>query len=126
MALTNFAVNRRIAWVVLLAALGLQSCARKSDLSAQDREALIARTVGDWQDIYDARTIMHFKADGSLMMNSVAENRSCTYNFPDSKHIRLDCMYSQGTRYAQDWGFALVDDKMMISDGHETGAYRRK
>ena len=126
MTSTNFAINRRMGWVVLLAALCLQSCTKKSDLSAQEREALIARTVGDWQDIYNARAIMHFKADGSLMMNSVAENRSCTYTFPDSKHIRLDCMYSQGTRYAQDWGFALEDDKMKISDGHETGTYQRK
>lgn len=126
MASAIFAVGRRMIWAALLASLFLQGCTRRSDLSAQQQQALIASTVGDWQDIYDARSVMHFKADGSMMMNSVAENRACTYSFPDSKHIRLDCMYAQGTRYTQDYGFVLEDDKMKINDGHETGIYQKK
>jgi len=120
--------SRYLLFSVLLTSVFLQSCTQKSnaqpDLSW--KQALKDSTVGDWQEIHTLNEMLHFDADGSLLMSSPAEHRTCTYDFPDSNHIVLDCKYPQGTRYAQTWGFSVTDDTLMIRDEHAVGTYRRK
>jgi hypothetical protein len=124
--------SRHLLSFVLLTTVFLQSCAQKSSAQPEAgnagswKQALKDSTVGDWQEIHTLNEMLHFDADGSLIMSSPAEHRSCTYDFPDSNHIRLDCMYPQGTRYAQTWGFSVTDDKLTIRDEHSVGTYRRK
>lgn len=80
--------------------------------------------VGEWEDADHEN--MTFAADGTLIMSSAREHHNCTYDFPDSKHIRLDCAYP-GTPHRPDtWGVSLTSDQLQISDEHETGTYRRK
>lgn len=85
-----------------------------------------AAVVGDWEDVHDAHSTLHFKADGSLVMDSPSEHHSCTYDFPDKKHIRLDCASApQVPHVPTTYGFALDNDKLMISDSLSTGTYAR-
>ena len=81
--------------------------------------------IGDWEEVRGTRETMHFSADGSLIMNSPSEHHSCTYEFPDPKHIRLDCVAAQIPHKPETYGFALADDKLMISDSQSTGTYKR-
>ncbi len=128
----NSETSRHLLFFVLLATLLLQSCTQKSNAQPEGgnagswKQALKDSTVGDWQEIDTLNEMLHFDADGSLIMSNPAEHRSCTYDFPDSNHIRLDCMYPQGTRYVQTWGFSVTDDKLMIRDEHSVGTCQRK
>ncbi|HXY13853.1 MAG TPA: hypothetical protein VEI26_05070 [Terriglobales bacterium] len=86
-----------------------------------------ATVVGDWEEAHGTHETLHFKADGSLAMDSPSEHRSCTYDFPDTKHIRLDCasFAPQVPHVPTTYGFALDNDKLMISDSFSTGTYTR-
>jgi hypothetical protein len=85
-----------------------------------------ATVVGDWEEARGTRERLHFEADGHLQMDSPSEHHSCTYDFPDSKHIRLDCLPAEIRHTPTTYGFALGDGTIMISDSLSTGTYKRK
>ena len=81
--------------------------------------------VGDWEEARGTRETLHFQPDGTLKMISPSEHHSCKYDFPDRKHIRPDCLPPETPHKPNTYGFALTDDKLMISDSMETGTYKR-
>ena len=83
--------------------------------------------VGIWEEVDGTQETLQFNADGTLIMNSPSEHRSCDFSFPDSGHIRLDCTrYKGGPRASQTWKFAMTSDKVMIGDELVTGTYKRR
>ncbi len=115
----------------LLAVLSFSACERKSGTAARNdesdwRQSFKTGVVGDWEEIHGSQETMHFNEDGTLIMNAPLEHHSCTYDFPDSTHIRLDCAVPQLPHAPKTYGFALADDKLMISDARETGTYRKR
>ena len=59
------------------------------------RQTYKAGVIGDRGEVHGTRETLHFNADGSLNMDNPSEHHTCTYEFPDSKHIRLDCVAPQ-------------------------------
>ena len=82
--------------------------------------------VGNWEEAHGTNESLQFNADGTMAMKSPSESRSCNYDFPDSEHIRLDCLVQGGQRFPQVWKVSVTPDKLLISDEHEVGTYRRK
>src|SRR5271157_1179213 len=90
-------------------------------------EQLKKDVVGTCEEVNGTQETLQFNADGTLIMNSPSEHRACDYSFPDSGHIRLDCVrYEGGPRASQTWKFAMTSDKVMIGDELATGTYKRK
>jgi len=108
--------------LLLLIACIFPACNRSN---AEWRNTYKTAVVGDWEEARGTREVMHFTADGKLVMDSPSEHHSCSYEFPDRKHILLDCLPPETPHKPNTYGFALVDDKMMISDSGETGTYKR-
>jgi hypothetical protein len=81
--------------------------------------------VGTWVDVTDANATLQFNPDGVLVMTSTREKHFCNYDFPDAKHVRLDCAPAGTPRQPRLWTFDLSDDEISIGDGHETGRYHR-
>lgn len=103
-----------------------QAC--RSGPSDQERfsQQVRANLAGTWEESKGTQETLEFKADGTLLMKSPAENRSCEYSFPDSGHIRLDCTRGAGgPRFSQTFKFSMTSDRVMISDANDTGTYKR-
>jgi len=81
--------------------------------------------VGDWE-IEPTREVLHFSADGTLVMDSPREHHNCKYDFPDYQHIRLDCLVPGTSSRPTTWRVSLSGDTLKISDNVETGTYKRK
>lgn len=109
----------------LLAALSMQSCTR-STADAAWQATMRSAVVGDWDEIRGTQEKLHFSSDGRLIMNSRSEHHSCTYDFPDAKHIRLDCLPAQVPHKPDVYGFSLANGRLMISDDLETGTYEKE
>jgi hypothetical protein len=113
----------RILGPFLLLSVIVLSLACRSGSSDQRIKQKIA---GLWEEVKGTKETLQFNADGTLLMKSRAENRSCEYSFPDSGHIRLDCtMVAGGPRTSQTFKFSMTSDRVMISDEVETGTYKR-
>lgn len=117
------------AWVfrclLVATAVSFTACNRQS-ADANFQETMKTAIAGDWEEAHGSQEKMHFGSDGSLTMNSRAEHHSCTYDFPDAKHIRLDCVPGEVPQKGKTYGFALEGDKLMISEDDSTGTYVRK
>jgi hypothetical protein len=88
---------------------------------------LKSQIVGDWEEVHGTKETLHFKADGTLVMKSPSEFHQCVYDFPDEKHIRMNCAPAGSPAYFQVWNVAFTDDdKLQIGTPHETGTYRRQ
>lgn len=108
--------------ILLLIMCLLSACKSNSELQG----TYGAKVAGDWEEIRGTGETLHFEADGHLIMNSRSEHHSCTYDFPNAKQIRLDCVAPDVPHKPNTYGFALADDKLMISDSQSTGTYKRK
>jgi hypothetical protein len=114
--------SRIFAPFLFLSVIVLSQACRSGPSSQQVKEKI----VGAWEDSKGTGETLEFKADGTLLMRSRAENRNCEYSFPDSRHIRLDCtMLAGGPRTSQTFKFSMTSDRVMISDELETGTYKR-
>lgn len=106
---------------LLCATLSLLSC------YPDPRPALKGRIAGDWEEVHGTKETLHFKADGTLVMKSPSEFHQCVYDFPDEKHIRMNCAPAGSPAYFQVWNLAFTDDdKLKIGTVRETGTYRRQ
>ena len=98
--------SRYLLFSVLLTSVFLQSCTQKSnaqpDLSW--KQALKDSTVGDWQEIHTLNEMLHFDADGSLLMSSPAEHRTCTSRFSGFQPHRSGLQVSAGNALCSDLG----------------------
>ena len=119
-------------FVLLLVILLSQACrsGQNSGQTSSDQklsgQQVKEKIVGAWEDAKGTRETLQFSADGTVLMKSPAENRTCAYSFPDSGHIRLDCtMMAGGPRTSQVFKFSMTSDRVMISDEMETGTYKR-
>jgi hypothetical protein len=117
--------------VFLLAMLFSPACTQKSGAASSNddanwRQSFKTGVIGDWEEVRVTQETLHFNEDGTLIMDSPSEHHSCTYDFPDARHIRLDCVAPQIPHKPNTYGFALADAQLKISDDHETGTYRRK
>jgi hypothetical protein len=107
----------------LNAFLLLQGCSHKAEEQLQLKEAV----VGSWANVDGSNENLEFGADGTLLMKSPRRNEVCRYDFPDAKHIRLDCAPAGMPPRPYAWNFSLTaDDNILIGDGHETGTYQKK
>ena len=99
----------------------LQGCRHDGDAY------LKGEIVGDWEEVHGTNETLQFNPDGTLTMISPREHRECRYDFPDSRHIRLDCASPGSTPSPQVWKVAITSDhKLLISDAIEVGTYRRR
>ena len=129
----NDVVNYQGKTLLFLCVILLSQACRSGDHSEQGSadqklsgQQVKEKIVGTWEDAKGTRETMQFSADGTLIMRSPAENRTCEYSFPDSGHIRLDCaMVAGGPRTSQAYKFSMTADRVMISDELETGTYKR-
>ena len=104
-------------------------CATCSLLSCypDPRPALKGRIAGDWEEVHGTKEVLHFSEDGSLIMESPREHHQCAYDFPDAKHIRLNCAPAGSPASAEVWRMSFTDDdKLLIGNAMETGTYKRK
>ena len=109
--------------LLLLIACVFPACDRQS--KAEWQSSYKSAVAGDWEEARGTRETLHFHPDGRLIMDSPSEHHSCTYDFPDQKHIRLDCVAPEVPHKPETYGFALADGKLMISDSQSTGTYQR-
>jgi hypothetical protein len=106
---------------LLCATLSLLSC------YPDPRPALKGRIAGDWEEVHGTREVLHFSQDGSLIMESPREHHQCAYDFPDAKHIRLNCAPAGSPASPEVWRMSFTDDdKLLIGNATETGTYKRK
>jgi len=112
---------RREILPLLCATLSLLSC------YPDPRPALKGRIAGDWEEVHGTREVLHFSQDGSLIMESPREHHQCAYDFPDAKHIRLNCAPAGSPASPEVWRMSFTDDdKLLIGNATETGTYKRK
>ena len=121
-SIAGFPLDQRLLLLLLIASL-FPACNRQSNSDWE--RSYKAGVVGDWEEARGTRETLHFNADGTLIMDSPSEHHTCTYEFPDAKHIRLDCVAPQIPHKPETYGFALTPDKLIISDSRETGTYSR-
>ncbi len=109
------------AALLICAASCLQGCRQEAT------PELKSQIVGDWEEVHGTKETLHFKADGTLTMKSLSEFHQCVYDFPDEKHIRMNCSPAGSPAYFQVWNLAFTDDdKLQIGTARETGKYRRQ
>jgi len=107
--------------LVLCATLTLLSC------YPDPRPALRGRLAGDWEEVHGTHEVLHFSEDGSLVMESPREHHQCTYDFPDAKHISMNCAPPGTPARPAVWRMSFTDDdKLLIGNALETGTYKRK
>jgi len=121
-AFTLLLSGQRLLLLLLLACVS-SACNRRPDSEWQS--SYKTAVVGDWEEVAGTRETLHFNSDGTLIMVSPSEQHSCTYEFPDPKHILLNCAAAQAPHQGQTYGFALANDKLMITDALSTGTYKR-
>ena len=112
-------LDRRLLLLLVIVCI-LSGCDR------QWQQQYKAGVLGDWEEVRGTQEFLHFNADGILIMNGPAEHHTCRYEFPDRKHIRLECVVPNSTDTAQTYGFAFADGKLLITDSDSTGTYRRR
>lgn len=107
--------------LVLCATLSLLSC------YPDPRPALRGRIAGDWEEVHGTKEVLHFSEDGNLVMESPREHHQCTYDFPDAKHISMNCAPPGTPERPVVWRMSFTDDdKLLIGNAAETGTYKRK
>jgi hypothetical protein len=121
----NFAAKWTSRWLgavlLICAASWLQGCRQAAT------PELKSQIVGDWEEVHGTKETLHFKADGTLVMKSPHEFHECVFDFPDEKHIRMNCAPAGSPAYFQVWNLGFTeDDKLQIGTVHETGTYRRQ
>ena len=83
--------------------------------------------VGSWEDVRFPTATLQFNADGTLVMESRSQHRTCLYDIPDYTHIRFDCNPAGTPASPQLYTISMTsDDKLVITEGEEVGTYRRK
>ena len=97
-----------------------------SPLSPEDQQDLRSQVVGSWTESHGTNENLQFHDDGTLQMDSPREHHTCAYDFPDAKHIRLNCSPAGAPPSFVTWNFSVTDDTLSIGDAHETGTYKRK
>lgn len=122
---------RQFAAIIIVAMLFCSACTRKSGTPSSNGDANWQQSfktgvLGDWEEVRGTGETLHFNEDGTLIMDSPSEHHSCAYDFPDSTHIRLDCVAPQIPHKPDSYGFTLADAQLTISTDRETGTYRRK
>jgi hypothetical protein len=121
----NFAARGASCWLgvflLICAASWLSGCRQEAT------PELKSQIVGDWEEVHGTKETLHFKADGTLVMKSPSEFHQCVYDFPDEKHIRMNCARAGSPAYFQVWTLAFTDDdKLRIGTVRESGTYRRQ
>jgi hypothetical protein len=107
--------------LVLCATMPLLSC------YPDPRPALKGRIAGDWEEVHGTKEVLHFSENGSLVMESPREHHQCTYDFPDTKHISLNCAPPGTPASPEVWRMSFTDDdKLLIGNATETGTYKRQ
>jgi len=72
--------------------------------------------------VHGTKEVLHFSEDGNLVMESPREHHQCTYDFPDAKHISLDCAPAGTPARPAVWRMSFTDDdKLLIGNATETG-----
>jgi|ERR1700722_4358850 len=124
---SDFGLGRRRTGYV--AQVALMICATLALISCypDPRPALKGRIAGDWEEVHGTKEVLHFSEDGSLVMESPREHHQCTYDFPDAKHISLNCAPPGTPARPEVWRMSFTDDdKLLIGNAMETGTYKRK
>jgi len=121
----SFAARWTSCWLGVLLLICAASCLPGCRQEATPE--LKSQIVGDWEEVHGTKETLHFKADGTLVMKSPSEFHQCVYDFPDEKHIRMNCAPAGSPAYFQVWNLAFTDDdKLQIGTVRETGTYRRQ
>jgi len=105
---------------VLSVILSLQGCHRVTEQELKDS------VVGSWEEVRGTNETLQFDANGTVLMQSPSENHDCVYDFPDTSHIRFNCAPPGAPARPQVWKVKLTSERLLISDGHEVGTYKRK
>ena len=82
--------------------------------------------VGNWDEVHGTKETLQFNNDGTLIMNSPREHHDCTYEFPDTDHIRLNCASPGTSPFPTVYKMTLKGDDLTISDNSDTGKYQRR
>ncbi len=117
--------RRASSWLglvlVLSSAWWLQGCHQEATPALKDR------ILGDWEEVRGTKETLTFNPDRTLIMKSPSEFHQCVYDFPDERHIRMNCALAGAPAYFQVWKMSFTaDDKLQIGNEQETGTYRRK
>lgn len=121
MKMSNLTRHWRAAFLILPGLLLLPACRSEQRSLQQLREGI----VGSWEEVHGTRETLQFNADGTLIKKAPMEYHSCVYDFPDSKHIHLDCSSGAGPRIIQLLKCSISSDRLMIGNDIETGVYQR-
>jgi hypothetical protein len=105
--------------VLLSATLLLHGC-------HDSEQHLKSSVLGRWEEVHSTKETLQFDNDGTLIMKSPREYHLCVYDFPDSRHIRLNCAPVGALPFPQVWKISVTSDQLMISDDQETGTYQRR
>jgi hypothetical protein len=105
--------------ILLTAILYLSACGNNSLKTLQQN------VVGNWEQIHGTGEALQFNADGTMSMDSRSEHRDCLYDFPDPRHIRLNCASEGSPPAYQTWSISVNSDRLVISDSLEVGTYKR-
>lgn len=111
-----------LAAVLLLnSALWLQGCHQAATPELKEQ------ILGHWEEVRGTKETLRFNPDGTLIMKSPSEFHQCVYDFPDEKHLRMNCAPAGSPAYFQVWNLSFTDDDgLQIGTAHETGTYQRK
>ncbi|MGD0404605.1 MAG: hypothetical protein ABSB66_15580 [Candidatus Acidiferrales bacterium] len=108
-------------FVFLSAVLLLQGCSHEAEKKLKEG------VVGSWEEVHGTRETLQFNADGTLIMKSPRENEVCRYDFPDAKHVRLDCAPAGTPPRPYAWSISVTaDDQLLIGNAQEVGTYQRQ
>jgi hypothetical protein len=109
------------AFLFLGAVPWLQGCSHEAE------QKLKEGVVGSWAEVGGTNATLQFNADGTLIMKSPRENQVCRYDFPDAKHVRLDCAPAGMPPRPYTWNISVTaDDKLLIGDAQQVGTYQRQ
>jgi hypothetical protein len=99
----------------------LQGCSHEAEKKLKEG------VVGSWEEVHGTIETLQFNADGTLIMKSPRENQACRYDFPDAKHVRLDCALAGMPPRPYVWNISVTaDDKLLIGNAQEVGTYQRQ
>jgi hypothetical protein len=84
------------------------------------------KIVGTWDEARGTNEILEFHDDGTVLMQTGNTDQTCSYDFADAHHLRLNCAPPGSPPMPQIWKVEYKDDLLHIRDNAETGTYKRR
>jgi hypothetical protein len=80
-------VRNRLSFLCLCASLVLllPSCHKATENELKEK------IVGRWREVRTKNEFIDFNAEGAVLMQSPGTSETCEYDFPDPRHLRLNC-----------------------------------